>query len=434
MLNDPFSNCVILCLLFLIINFSQIGLKGKSILLPSTIFAFMWGWTSLGMVLLVYLNNSSIDKIPPSLISIGKYEFNILLVCFVAFLTARSVTKNHNFFNLQSLSNNIEIPYLVNRLRWILYLFCFLGLIRLGIVLSYTGLNMGSIREHYISTRGGFGVFDTNLIRIAQYVLQVAIFYVCILGLNAAIHGLNIKQTIKDFFIFMPYQFSFGGRLYIISFFVPFFISYLVLYFTRPKKFFRNKTEIRKIGTLIGIALVLIVVMQIFKTGKTSNEADVNTGGELFYSTTSYVRMYSLFDELPEESKLKLGLGRNISPWFTSPSKEYTKILEGWENSNNPALFCVPSMMPDMYLDFGKNGSYFVYFIIFFLIEYYAIESMRKYTFRNYITYVLLCMFAFNSVTSSMSENIKSLFVGLIFLYLFTKYYINKITYAHILS
>lgn len=434
MFGDPFINCVILCSLFLLLNIKQIGLKGKSIVLPSTIFAFMWGWTSLGIVILKLLNKTSLDSLPSSLIFIGNYEFNILLVCFASFLTARFATKKYRFISITSLSNNIEIPYLVKRLRWILYLFCFLGIIRLGIVISSTGFNMSAMRAHYLSTRAGFGVLDTNLIRITQYVLQFAIFYVCLLGLNASIYGLNLKQTIKDFIIFMPYQFSFGGRLYILSFFIPFFISYLGLHFTKPKSFIHNKTEIRKIGYLIGVALMLIVIMQIFKTGRTSNEPDVATGGELFYSTTSYVRMYSLLEELPEENKLKLGYGRNISPWFTTPSKEYTTILKGWEDSSNPALVCVPSMIPDMYLDFGKTGSYFLYFIIFFLIEYIAIKSMRKYSFRNFVTYVLLCIFTFNTVTSSMSDNFKSLFVGLIFLFLFTKLYLHRIKYANIQS
>ena len=211
MFGDPFSNCIIICSLFLILNIKKVGLKGKSLILPSTIFAFMWGWTSLGIVILRLLNKTSLENLPSSLIYIGKYEFNILLVCFASFLAARYVTRKYRFFSIKSLSNNIEIPYLVRRLRWILYLFCFLGIIRLGIVLSSTGFNMSAIREHYLSSRDGFGAMDTNLIRITQYVLQFAIFYVCLLGLNAAIHGLNLKQTIKDFIIFMPYQFSFGG-------------------------------------------------------------------------------------------------------------------------------------------------------------------------------------------------------------------------------
>lgn len=386
----------------------------------------MWGWTSLGLVLVRVINNSSIDLFPKKLISIGQYEFNILLVCFTAFFCARLSLKKKRFFNIKDLSDNKVIPLLIKKLRWILYLLFFLGIIRLGIVVSSTGLNMGAMRAHYLSTRGGFGVLDTNLIRITQYVLQFTIFYICLIGLNAAIKGIELKKIFKDFFLFMPYQFSFGGRLYILSFFVPFFISYLSLNLINLKQFSQNKDALRKISYLIGISLLLIVVMQIFKTGRTSNNPAEKDGGELFYTTTCYVRIYNLFNELPKEKDLPLGYGRNISPWFTSPSPEYTSILDKWTRDWNPALVCVPSMIPDMYLDFGRTGSYFVYFIIFYLIEYYALKSMCKFSFRKFITYVLLCLFAFNSVSSSMADMLKTLFVGLLFAYLLTKFYYPK--------
>lgn len=432
MFRDPFTNCVLLCFGFIILNFYKVGLKGKSIMLPSTIFAFMWGWTSLGLVLVRVINNSSIDLFPEKLISIGQYEFNILLVCFIAFFCARLSLKKKRFFNIKNLYNNKEIPFLIKKFRWILYLLFFLGVIRLGIVVSSTGLNMGAMRAHYLSSRGGFGILDTNLIRITQYVLQFTIFYICLLGLNAAIKGIELKKIFKDFFLFMPYQFSFGGRLYILSFFVPFFISYLSLNLISPKKFIQNKEALRKISYLIGIALMLIVIMQFFKTGRSSNNPAEKDGGELFYTTTCYVRIYNLFNELPKEKDLPLGYGRNISPWFTSPSPEYTHILEKWTRDWNPALVCVPSMIPDMYLDFGRTGSYFIYFIIFYLIEFWALKSMCRFSFKNFITYVLLCLFAFNSVSSSMSDNLKALFVGLIFIYLLTKFYHSKSSYETI--
>ncbi len=209
MLQDPFSCCIILCIVFLFFNIKQVGLTGKSIILPSTIFAFMWGWTSLGMVILRFLNNATMDNLPHNLAEIGNYQFNILLTCFCAFLLARILTRHSRFVRIDDLSKNFDIPLLVKRLRWILYLFCVLGLFRLGMVISSSGLNMGSMREHYLTSRTGFGAFDTNLIRISQYVLQFTVFYICLLGLNSALYGLNIKQTLKNFLIFILYQFSF---------------------------------------------------------------------------------------------------------------------------------------------------------------------------------------------------------------------------------
>lgn len=422
-MEDIFLYCTFLCIGFLLLNLFKVGLKGKSILLPSTIFAGMWAITSFGIYL---VNHDAVDnnfpmKMTATLMQIGEYQFNILLVCFAAFLCARIKMAGKPFFNTKLLAGSFEIPYLVKHFRWVLYLLFILGMFRMYLVVSVVGFDLAAMRQYYFNCRASFSSFELNLIRYTQYVLQLAIFYVCILGVNAAIRGISLKNLIVDFFLFMPYQMSFGGRLYILSFFMPFLISYMAVKFVNLRDFLKDRKEISRLALLFCTVLALIVVMQGLKFERTSKEMNKKSNiGELFYTSSAYIHIKSLWDEIPPEQSLKLGYGRNCSPWFTTKSPEYSKAMRKWERHWNPARICIPTMIPDMYLDFGTIGSYIMYFIIFYLIELYAMKAMRRFSFRNFITYILLCMFAFNSASSSMSDNFKVLFVGLLFIYLFT--------------
>lgn len=424
-MDNIFLCCTLLCLVFLCLNIFKVGLKGKSILLPSTIFAFMWMMTSLGIFLVSFnlIDNNFPMKMSPTLIKIGEYQFNILLICFCAFICARIKMLGHPFFRLEQLAHSYEVGYIVKHFRWILYLFCFLGLLRLYIVVSTVGFDMSAMRQYYLDSRKNFSALDINLIRYSQYVLQLAVFYVCILGVNAAIRGINLRKILIDFLLFMPYQFSFGGRLYILSFFVPFLVSYMAIRLVSFKSFIRDRKAIKRLAILIILPLSLIVIMQALKLNRTSGDLSREKNvSELFYTSTSYIHMVSLWKELPSEDRLSLGFGRNISPWLTSESPIYTDIMQKWQRHWNPAVVSVPSMIPGMYLDFGTVGSYIIYFIIFYYIELIAMKSMIRFSFRKFVVYILMCMFAFNTATSSMSDNFRLTFVGLLFIYLFTRF------------
>ena len=425
-MEDIFLYCTYLCVGFLLLNLFKVGLKGKSILLPSTLFAAMWAITSFGIYL---VNQDAVDnnfpmKMTPTLMHIGEYQFNILLVCFAAFICARIKMSGKTFFNVRNLAASSEIPYLVKNFRWVLYLLFILGMFRMFLVVSTVGFDLAAIRQLYFTQRTNFSSFDLNLMRFTQYVLQFAIFYVCILGVNAAIRGISIKKILLDFLLFMPYQMSFGGRLYIISFFVPFLISYMTIKFVNFKEFIKNRKELSRLLLLFSTVLALIVVMQGLKFERTSEQMNQKSNiGELFYTSSSYIHMKSLWNEIPPEESLKLGLGRNCSPWFTTKSPEYTKAMNKWKRHWNPALICIPTMIPDMYLDFGTIGSYIVYFIIFYLIELYAMKTMHRFSFKGFIIYILLCMFAFNTASSNMSDNFRLLFIGILFINLFSYFF-----------
>ena len=229
MINIDFLYGFLLCLVFAIANFFKLGMRNKTYVLPSTFFALMWGLTSLGGFLYSNLLIGASDYYNSAghLQKISSYQLTILIVIFSAFLLARfmrrevavKVTAKIGRFNIESLRR---------KMRWILYLFFAIGMYRLISVLSVTGWNYSVIRSYYLASRSNFGVFDSNLLRIGGYLSQFAMFYVCISGMESALIGIRLKKFVGDFLLFIPFQMSFGGRLFILAFFVPFIISYLL--------------------------------------------------------------------------------------------------------------------------------------------------------------------------------------------------------------
>ena len=145
-----------------------------------------------------------------------------------------------------------------------------------------------------------------------------------------------------------------------------------------------------------------------------------NRSNELFYTTSTYIHLNELWKVKPVD--YDLGLGRNITPVIGSESPEYKHIKNMWAKNKNAAAVCVPSMIPEMYFDFGEIGSYIIYFVIFFLLEYIALCIMNRFEIKHLMIYVLLCMFAFNTTASSMSDNFKTFTVGAILVFLISSY------------
>lgn len=422
-MKEIFLYSSILCFLFLLLNIYKVGLRGKSILVPSTLFSLMWGVTSLGCYLYAngIIKGGDYYRYASYLNEIGAYQFKILLVCFFAFLLSRICARRYSF-DIPRNEYLGEIDFFLSKFRWILYILFALGMFRLITVLSLVGFNYSNIRLLYITGRSSFSSFDLNLIRISSYVLQAAVFYICILGVKMSMTKINLKELCICFVLFAPFQMSFGGRLFILSFFIPFLFTYFAIKLLNIKKIFQNRTEFRKLLLLAMIPLFLAVFFQVLKMGEQVDAKSMNDrSNELFYTSSTYRHLNELWKIKPVN--YNLGLGRNITPVIGSESPEYKRIKNMWARSNNAAAVCVPSMIPGMYFDFGEFGSYIVYFVIFFVLEYIALCIMNRFEIKHLMIYVLLCMFAFNTTASSMSDNFKTFIVGLILVGIISKYF-----------
>ena len=413
----------IICFLFLLLNIFKVGLRGKSILVPSTLFSLMWGVTSLGCYFYAngIIEGSDYYRYASFLDEIGTYQLKILLVCFFAFLLARMCTRQYAFAVPENESLE-EIDFFLSKFRWILYILFALGMFRLITVLSLVGFNYSNIRLLYITGRSSFSSFDLNLIRVSSYVLQTAIFYICILGVKMSMTKINLKELCVCFMLFSPFQMSFGGRLFILSFFMPFLFAYFAIKLLNVRKMFQDRKELKKLQLLVVIPLFLAIFFQVLKMGDRVEAKSISgRSNELFYTSSTYMHLNELWKIKP--INYNLGLGRNITPVIGSESPEYKQIKMMWSKNKNNALVCVPSMIPGMYFDFGEVGSYIVYFVIFFLLEYIALCMMNRFVIKRLMIYILLCMFSFNTTASSMSDNFKTLIVGLLLVEIISRYF-----------
>lgn len=417
MINIDFLYGFLLCLVFAIANFLKLGMRNKTYALPSTFFALMWGLTSLGGFLYSnlligvsdYYNNAG------HLQEISSYQLTILIVIFSAFLLARFM-RREVAVKVTAKFGGLDIVFIRRKMRWILYLFFAIGMYRLISVLSVTGWNYSVIRSYYLASRSNFGVFDSNLLRIGGYLSQFAMFYICILGMETALRGIRLKKFIIDFLLFIPFQMSFGGRLFILAFFAPFIFSYL---FTRSMTVIKkkNKKIDKKFLLVLASPVIMLIFVQVLKMNEIVNVATIwSYSTEIFYSSSAYIHMNELWSSLP--NKYPLGYGLNSLGF---DSTVYNQIRETWDVEHNSASVCVPSMIPQAFLDFGKSGSLVFFFIVFYIIEDRAMVCLKNLTIKNVLIIVLLCQVTYQTVSSSTFDCLRAFIVGYIALVLFVK-------------
>ena len=195
--------------------------------------------------------------------------------------------------------------------------------------------------------------------------------------------------------------------MFIISFFVPYIFSYLSVSLLSSNGKIRSADK-HKLSLLIFGSVALIIVLAILKQGlDVSSDTISEYSSSIFYTAASYHYMNEVWDNLP--SIYSLGLGGNIIGFNTSITD---KIKDYWVISNNNAIIATPSMIPDVYLDFGEIGSYFFYFMLFYYLEKKAFQSMQSFSIKNVLLFVLLCTFCFNTSTTSMNGCLKSFLIG----------------------
>ena len=178
----------------------------------------------------------------------------------------------------------------------------------------------------------------------------------------------------------------------------------------------RKKID-RKFLLVLASPVILLVLVQILKMGETIS---MNTFTayltEIFYTSSSYIHMNELWSILP--SNYSLGYGLNCLG-FGSPV--YNDVTEIWGIEHNSALVCVPSIIPQAYLDFGKIGSLVFFFIIFYLIEDRALVCLKRLTTKNMLVIILLCQITYQTVSSSVFDSLRAFIVGYIALILFVQ-------------
>lgn len=376
----------------------------------------MWGLTSLGGFLYSNLVVGNINYYNRAgyLQEIGSYQFSMLIVVFIAFLLARYNHRNDEVLVATSFGSE-DIVAVRRKMRWILYLFFLIGMYRLISVVSKTGFDYSAMRTYYVNNRYSFNTFELNVIRIGSYLNQFAVFYICILGMETALRSIRLMKLVKDFLLFIPFQMSFGGRLFILAFFAPFIFSYLLTYSVIAIK---NKKKIdRKFLLILASPVIMLVLVQIVKMGET---VSVNTFTsyltEIFYTSTCYIHMNELWSILPQN--YSLGYGVNCLG-FGSPV--YNDVIEIWGIEHNSASVCVPSIIPQAFLDFGKIGSLVFFFIIFYLIEDRALVCLKRLTTKNMMFVILLCIITYQTPSSSCFDCLRAFILGYIALILFVQ-------------
>ena len=417
MINIDFLYSFILCLAFAIANFFKLGMRNKTFVLPSTFFALMWGLSSLGGFLYSNLLIGDTDYYISAthLQEISSYQLTILIVIFSAFLLAR-FKRRKVAVEVTTEFGSADIVAIRHKMRWILYFFFAIGMYRLISIVAVTGLDYSAMRAYYVASRPYFNEFDLNLIRIGSYLSQFAVFYICILGMETALRGIRLKKFVREFLLFIPFQMSFGGRLFILAFFAPFIFSYLLTYSIAVIRDKDKKID-KKFLLVLASPLIMLVVVQILKMDEIISLETIETySTEIFYTSTAYIHMNELWSSLPSE--YSLGYGLNCLGFG---SYVYNYIIEIWNVEHNSALVCVPSMIPQAFLDFGKEGSLVFFFIVFYFIEERAMVCLKNLTTKNMLIIILLCQVTYQTVTSSSFDCLRAFIVGYICVVLFVQ-------------
>lgn len=394
------------------IIYSSIFFIIKRQILPSGVMTAMWG---IACIFISIITHGIWDTLDLYTLYHFKWMDKYILYFTIASIAGFSIA--HMLGTPVALKTNIKLDYLnwlTTKYRFIMKLNCALGIARIIIFLSLFG--WGGFYEYRINAELGMQSISgwaAIVFRISNYILLLSNFYVAIVGLKHGIFGLNKKEALSTFLLFIPVQLSTGGRLWILYFILYYFGAYMIGKMYTNRNSFATKKETRFLMKFGLILCLLIAFVGILKTGDDSE--DKTAYDKYAYITEGILASESCMDYNGGDKfdNLKYGL------FSTGVSK--SSAYFGWrklliQSKISSIIECV---IVYLYLDFGYYNSLFIWFIFCLFFEIWYLNCMKRLNIFHFFTMIIILKFLYESILSNPIIFCIPSFELLILLYLF---------------
>lgn len=376
-----------LCILLLYFLILLMQKRFRLLLQPSMVHTLIWMFTVLLMIFqlrgIVVTEQISNDKY----LLVSKFICFLSLFSVIGFSFAHIITFNQELFHEVTLIERPTIDKLLNKFKWIpyccgivgIFLFAFL-LITIGDVASFSDYRKMSI----VTERVGIAAIVQ---RISGHINILGFFYLLILGYKHGIDGIELKDFFKCVFLCSLINLSIGGRLWIVTSVLPFFITYLLTrhYSIVPKNI--RKSDNAKFFTIIIICISLFSIIGILRTDSKS-DANISFVDKFLYLTDGARMTNMVFNQYPSGTyELENGKSTFLSGFIHSPMESRFKESISYDAGLSVT---VKSIMPNLYYDFGFKGGVIIWGVVCFFMEYFCIRLKYSRSIIGLLLYGLL--------------------------------------------
>ena len=378
-----------ICFIYLSFLLSQ---NRYRLLTPSIIHTFAWGITALIMIMQIkgiFMNSSVVNENAFALSS--KYMCYIVISSIIGFIIAHYVTQDKIQFSTECIDTEV-IDQILHKFRWIPYLCAMIGISLLIFLISVIGNieTFSDYREIALSTK------KTGIMAIIQRVSGHAnilgTFYLMLLGYKMGQTGLELKRFVIAVILCSLINMSIGGRVWILSSTLPFFVTFFL------SRHFTEVDSIRNRSDKIKILYIVISLVSIFSIlGILRNDtAESQTFMDKLCYFTDGMRMTNMvLSQYPVGSyDLEYGRSEFLYLWLGSPMADsFNESI-----SHNIGLsVTVKSSLPFLYYDFGFIGGIIMWGVFCFILECLCIYLKPPKTIIRLLLFGILSQMLFQS-------------------------------------
>lgn len=396
------ANGLLVLILFLgLINIFFNRIINKTILSASFCFWLAWFLLMLGSI--SFINNDLMNSF--SQIEIDTF-YTFFVWCFWGFLfgtvfSYRSFNNNNTtIFKLTAFSEYIIKNYFNKALNIVLLT---------GTIFFITRLNQVELSSSFFAeVRDIYNEREFNFFQwLGTHFIVIVYFLLILLGVRDAKTGFKINLLLKTILFASPLFLANGTRTFLISPFLYYVVSFLLVRGSLKKRLFNSK-ELIIFSTLLFSSLLLfsfigysrggygntfnlylpIIGWPVSTTQEFYNWLDASMSSEPTNGFLTFGWFASLFDNLQLLS-------------FEYEKNQFNNILEGFIASNNATAFVPRSIIPDLIFDFGYNNLAISSFILAFAIQFVSNILKSKSIISHTISVVLLIS-AFMTIQNSI--------------------------------
>lgn len=407
--------------------------KKDKIFYPSVIFSFMWGAACLYTSAILggygdnlYLKEYYVFK------HMNVYIVYFTIVVMAAFLLAHLWGRRQMSINMVMDMGFIE--RILSKYHWIMWVNFFGGLLRMAVMINLVGFD--SVMDYRVAANSMMMTSSTSvagiIFKLTAYVQMLSNFYVALYGLRTGFGKLNLKQTIAMFILYSPTQMATGGRLFILYFILYFFGAFLLgrgLSMKYGRKKLLEKNEKRVLIIVFSALFALIGLIAMLRSGGVGKDKE-NLIDKFAYITEGILATEYIMDYFPVGT-YPLDLGQNsLTGSFTDQYLSFRRYLQ--QTKMSAIVIC---FFTRAYIDFGYWGTLVYIFLFAFLGELISLNCLKQITLIKFCVFiVILKMFYESVIASSVSDNIPSIELIILFLIFYKVLFGRFQPYSHLLK
>ena len=387
--------------------------KRYRLLLPSVIHTFIWCITIF--LIICQLKGFFVSKVVADNVFNHSSRFicALIVASVVGFTTAHIVTARQETHLSVQLVNIDAIDTILERFKWVPYLCGIIGLILLVYLISVMG-NVESFNDYRMMalTTRRVGWIEIPQ-RISGHINILGGFYLMLLGYKYGQIGINLRNFFKYVLLCSVINMSIGGRVWILTSTLPFFIGYFFsCKYSQVKEDIR-RTDQRNILYIMAIFILLFAIIGMLRN--TSGEG--NFFDKFLYLTDGSRMTNMVLNTFPEGSyNYEYGKSTLLQAFIQSPMAQ--KFVQSISYDIGLSV-TVKSIMPNLYYDFGFLGGAIFWGVICFAVEYFAIMSKYKDSIISILLFCQLSGLLFQSPIGPVFSLNMPAFEWLIILFLF---------------